>query len=215
MKKLKVIFAIIFASVGLVSCSNDDDNNNNTDLTCIAAATVTASAAQAYTNATDAQKVEKCVAYKTALQAQIATCGDSSGALQLVINSLGDCSSTVNTGITGAITLTAGSSPRTFNINITATTTATGRHIRAEDSAGYSVEFDLANGATGNAALQNFKIRLISTDYFPLAVSEGGNWTSNISMNSATKITGTFYGYVSSSNNATLDLTSGVINLDL
>ena len=212
--KLKLIVATVIVGIGLLSCSADG-NSNTVEISCVAAATNTAIAAEAYSTATDAQKVEKCVAYKVALQAQIASCGDTSGTLQLIINSLGDCTVTTNPGVTGAITVTVGSSPRTFNANIAVTTTGTTRHIYAEDSAGYYIEFDLAPNATGTSALQNFNIHLISSDYNPLAVSGGGNWTSNITLNSATKITGTFNGYVTSSSNATLDLTSGSINLNL
>ena len=212
MMKLKLIIATVLVSVGLLSCSGDD-NNGSVDTSCEDATTATASAAQAYNNATDAEMAAKCVAYKVALEAQIAACGDTSGALQLIIDGLGDCSEAT---ITGSITLTAGSSPRTFNSNITVTTTGNTRHIYAEDSAGYYVEFDLAPGATGTAALQNFNIHLYSSDYNPLAVSEGGNWTSNITLNSATKITGTFNGYVTSpTTGADIDLTSGMINLNL
>jgi len=214
MMKLKLIVATVLVGFGLLSCSGDD-NTNNLEISCVAAVANTASAAEAYSTATDAQKIVKCVAYKAALQVQIASCGDASGALQLIINSLGDCTATTIPGVTGSITVSAGSSPRTFNTNIEVTTTGTIRHIYAEDSAGYYIEFDLALGATGASALQNFNIHLITSDYNPLAVSEGGNWTSNIMLNSATKITGAFNGYVTSSNNATLDLTSGSINLNL
>ena len=213
MKNLKWIAAALFLSITVISCSDDDNNNNNNDLTCTEAAAETATAAQAYANATGGDLATKCVAYKAALNAQIDICGDASGALQLMVDSLGDC--TVETS-TGSITVNAGSSLRTFNMNITVTMNGTSRHIYAEDSAGYYIEFDLAEGATGAAALQNFNIHLISSDYNPLADDEGGNWTSNISVNTATEINGTFNGYVTSpTTGADIDLTSGVINLDL
>ncbi len=203
----------VLVSIVMLSCSSDSDGNP-VDTSCDDATSATFSAALAYTNANEAERVAKCIAYKAALETQIDVCGDTSGALQLVIDSLGNCTEMPNP-VTGSITVTAGSSPRTFNLNLSVTTTGTTQKIYAEDSAGYFIEFDLAVGATGTSALQNFKIRLITSDYSPLAVSEGGNWTSNITVNSATKIAGTFNGYVTSSSNATIDLTSGVINLDL
>ena len=213
MKKLQLIIATLIIGIAVLSCSNDD-NNNNPNLTCTSAAVQTAAAAQAYANATPANFNEKCVAYKAALQAQIVACGDSTGALQLVVNGLGDCSVSA---LTGSITVTAGSSPRNFDSNITVTTTGTTRHIYAEEAtSGYYIEFDLAPGVTGADVIMNFNIHLISSDYNPLPDAEGGNWTSNISVNGATGINGTFNGYVTSpTTGADLDLTSGVINIDL
>ncbi len=213
MMKIKMIIVTVLVGVGLLSCSSTDDGSS-VDLSCEDATSATLTAAQAYSNATDAEIAAKCVAYKVALQAQIEVCGDTTGALQLIINSLGDCSGIENP-ITGSITVTAGSAPRTFNANISITPNGTMNHIYAEDAAGYYIEFDLAVGATGTSAIQNFNIHLITKDYTPLSVEDGGNWTSNITVNSDTKITGTFNGYVSSSDNATIDLTSGMINLDL
>ena len=208
--KLKVMIATMLVSIGMLSCSSDD-GGTSVDSSCEDATSASLSAAMAYNNATDAESAVKCVAYKAALQAQIVACGDASGALQLVINSLGDCS---DDAITGSITVTVGSAPRTFNKNMSITPVGITQHVYAEDSAGYFIEFDLAVNATGTTAIQNFNIHLITKDYTPLSVNEGGNWTSNITVNSDTKITGVFNGYVSSSDNATLDLTSGIINLN-
>ncbi|WP_432670402.1 hypothetical protein [Flavobacterium sp. SM2513] len=212
MMKLKMIIATLLVGLGLLSCSSDS-NGGSVDTSCDDAASATLSAAIAYNNATDAESAAKCVAYKAALEAQIAVCGDTSGALSLIINSLGDCS---DEAVTGSITVTVGSAPRTFNKNISITPVGITQHIYAEDTAGYYIEFDLAVNATGTMAIQNFNIHILSSDYNPLAVSEGGNWTSNITVNSDTKITGTFNGYVTSpTTGADLDLTSGVINLTL
>lgn len=216
MKKLKVIAAALLFGMTMFSCSNDDNDDNN-DLTCDDAQENTLAAAEAYGTATAETQVAKCIAYKAALEAQIDVCGDASGALQLMIDGL-DCTVTTNPGtITGSITVTAGSSPRNFNSNITVTTVGTVRHIYAEEaSTGYFIEFDIAQGATGVDAISNFNIHLISSDYNPLPDDEGGNWTSNITANSATEINGTFFGYVTSpTTGADLDLTSGTINLDL
>ena len=213
MKKLQLIIAAVFFGMTMFSCS-DDNNNNDTELTCEEATAQTAVAANAYADATPANHNEKCVDYKTALEAQIDACGDSSGALQLMIDGLGDCTVA---SLTGSITVTAGSSPRNFNSNITVSTVGNTRHIYAEEaSSGYYIEFDLAPGVTGADVIMNFNIHLISSDYNPLPDDEGGNWTSNISVNSATEINGTFYGYVTSpTTGADIDLTSGVINIDL
>ena len=215
MKKLKLITAALVLGMTVLSCSSDEDNPTP-DMSCSAASANTAIAAQAFSDATDENYVGKCTAYKAALQAQITACGDSSGALQLMIDGLGDCTVTVPTN-SGSITVTAGSSPRNFNSNIMVTTVGTMLHIYAEEAAtGYFIEFDLQQDATGADVIMNFNIRLLSSDYNPLPDSEGGNWTSNITVNSATEINGTFYGYVTSpTTGADIDLTSGVINIDL
>lgn len=214
MMKLKLIVATVLVGVSLLSCSSDD-GGNSVDTSCEEATSATLSAAQAYSNATDAEIVAKCIAYKAALETQIEVCGDTSGALQLIINSLGDCSETTNP-ISGSITVTTGTLPQTFNMNISITPNGTTNHIYAEKSSGDYIEFDLAVGASGTSAIQNFNIHLMSSDYNPLSVDEGGNWTSNITLNSDTKITGTFNGYVTSpTTGADIGLTSGMINLDL
>lgn len=214
MKKLQLLITAVLVGMTMLACSEDNNNNNDSDLTCEDATAQTAVAADAYADATPANYNEKCVAYKAALEAQIVACGDASGALQLMIDGLGDCSVA---SLTGSITVTAGSSPRNFNSNITITTVGATRHIYAEEATtGYYIEFDLAPGVTGADVLMNFNIHLISSDYNPLPDDEGGNWTSNITVNTATEINGTFYGYVTSpTTGADLDLTSGVINIDL
>ncbi len=207
-----MITTVLF-SIVMLSCSSDD-SGTSIDISCEEAIEATLAAELAYDNATDTESAQKCIAYKAALETQIDVCGDTSGALQLVIDSLGNCSELTNP-VTGSITANIGSAPRNFNQNLTVTTVGTTRKIYAEDSAGYHIEFDLAAGATGTSALQNFSFRFISSDFTPLAVSEGGNWTSNITLNSATKITGTFNGIVSSSSNAALEFTSGIININI
>lgn len=215
MKKLKSITAFALFSIAILSCSSDNDNNTPTpDTSCQNAATATATAAQAYAEATPANFAARCVAYKSALQAQISACGDASGELQLTIDDLGDCSVNTNTGV---ITVTAGSSVRTFETNITTTLVGTTLHVRADDDVNSDyIEFDIQQGAIGNDVLSNFNIHLISSDYNPLPDAEGGNWSSNITVNSATEINGTFYGYVTSpTTGADIDLNLGSIDINL
>ena len=80
-------------------CENEPLDNsilqNVSNEDCEQASTTTATTAQAYAEATESNYTEVCSAYKAALTTQIQSCGDSGGALQGLINSLGDCS-TVN-----------------------------------------------------------------------------------------------------------------------
>ncbi|NQY31373.1 MAG: hypothetical protein HRT69_18145 [Flavobacteriaceae bacterium] len=63
---------------------------------CETAQTITQMNAVSYNaaNSSDSNYSELCTDYKNALVAQIASCGDDSGALQNTVNSLGDCSDT-------------------------------------------------------------------------------------------------------------------------
>lgn len=212
MKKLKVFLAFAIVNIALVSCSSNDDNSNNPQVTCDDAIAATAAAAQAYSTATAENFVARCNAYRDALETQIAECGDDSGALQALIDGLGDCTAETSNG---AITVNVGSSARTFD-NITVTTVGSNRHVVAsEDQTSYSIEFDVAQNATGMDIISNFKINLVSPNFIPLPDSEGGNWTSNITVNNATSLNGTFSGIVRNGDNAALELTAGVIDLDL
>lgn len=78
------------------------------------------------------------------------------------------------------------------------------------------IYFEIPVWATEFGKISNFNIHLISSDYNITPVDQGGNWSSNISLNSATTITGTFYGYVTSpTTGADLDLTQGVVSISL
>jgi hypothetical protein len=212
MKTLKLISAILLLTITLFSCSSDSDNNNST---CEDAAAATAAAAQAFNNSTDANRTALCNAYKDALQDQINACGDDSNTLQAIIDDLGDC--TLTPANHGVISVVAGTLTKTFETNITVTTVGTTRQVRAEDNATSDwIYFEVQQGITGTDIISNFNIHLISSDYNPLADDEGGNWSSTITVNSATAINGTFFGYVTSpTTGADLELTSGVIDLDL
>lgn len=211
MKNLKFILGALLMGALVVSCSNDDDNNN--DLTCEEAVEASANAAIAFNAATPAEKEDRCNDYKDALQDQIDVCGDDSGALQDIIDSLGDC--TLDQ-VTGVISVNYGFA-RTFETDITVTTAGNVRHVTAYDNASSDwISFDIQDGATGADVIENFTIHILTSDYHPLPDDEGGNFSSNISVNTANSIDGTFFGIVTSpTTGADVDLTSGVINLDL
>lgn len=211
MKTLKLIAIGLLLATTSFSCSSD---SNDSAPNCEDAAAATIAAAQAFNNATNDNYADLCNDYKDALQDQIDACGDDSGALQAIIDDLGDCTIDTNTGV---ISVTVGSLPRTFETNITITTVGTTRKIRAEDNVSSDwISFEIEQGDTGAGAVSNFTIHMGTSDYNPLPDIDGGNWSSNITVNSATAINGTFFGYVTSpTTGADLDLTSGVIDLDL
>lgn len=197
----------------VLSCSSDD-NNNNPPATCDEAVAATAAAQQAYDEATNENFVQKCNAYKDALEDEIAVCGDESGDLQDIIDGL-DC--TEPTTSNGAITMGVGSAPLAFDV-ITVTTTGTTRHVHGEKSTStsYSIDFDVEVGQTGNNKILNFHLNLLNHDYVPM-VGEvlGVEWTNNVSVNTASQINATFHGYVESDTTINQqEILNGVADID-
>jgi hypothetical protein len=211
MKTLKLISGIVFLVILSFSCSSD---NNTTQPNCDEIIAQTLAAQNAFNNATAANHTELCNAYKAALQNQINSCGDPSGDLQDIIDDLGDCILVV----TPSVTVTVGTLAKTFETNLTVTVVGTTRKVKVYDNVNGTdfVYFEIQQGATGSNIISNFNIHLLSSDYNPTPVIDGGNWMSSITTNTATKITGTFFGYVTSpTTGADLSLTQGVINVNL
>ena len=192
-----------------LGCSSSD-SNSATD--CESLANATDAAEVAYNNATPATLVEKCNAYKTALQNEISGCGDADGTLQSIINGL-DC--TVPS-TTGTLSMNLGSSPLSFDV-LTVTTTGTTRHVHGEKSnTTYEIDFDVEVGQTGANKINNFELRLFSQTFTPLIPAAFGNdWASNINMNSGTSVVGTFHGELANPGQTSAqDLLNGVVNIN-
>lgn len=80
----------------------------DTEAACALAAQNTAEAALAFLGVSNEDFSEVCNAYKTALEAQIAACGDEDGSLQGLIDELGDCvPDMTEEGVVGTWLLTA------------------------------------------------------------------------------------------------------------
>lgn len=217
MKKLQLISSVLFLAIIALSCSSSDGDSTAVPpaQTCAEASTQTAAALQAFDNATNENYGTLCAAYKAALQNQITVCGDPLGTLQDIITDLGDCTLTP---AAPSVTVTVGTLVKTFETNRTITTTGTTRKIKVYDNVNDTdfIYFEIQQGATGANVISNFNIHLLSSDYNPTPVSDGGNWTSNITANTATTITGTFFGYVTSpTTGADLSLTQGSITINL
>jgi hypothetical protein len=211
MKILKLISGVAFLVLLSFSCSSD---NSNTQVNCEEISAQTLASEDAFNNATAANHTELCNAYKAALQNQINSCGDTSGDLQAIIDDLGDCI----LAATPSVTVTVGTLAKTFETNLTVTIVGTTRKVKVYDDVNGTdfVYFEIQQGATGSNIISNFNIHLLSSDYNPMPVIDGGNWTSSITTNTATKITGTFFGYVTSpTTGADLSLTQGSVNVNL
>jgi len=211
MKTLKLITAVSLFSPMIFSCSSDD--NNTSPATCDEAIAASAAAAGAFDAATDENYVQLCNEYKDALEDQIDVCGDDSGDLQDIIDGL-DCTLPTTTG---TISLSVGSAPLVFDM-ITVTTTGTTRHVHGEisNSTSYEIDFDVEVGQTGADKINNFEIRLLSQTYTPsIPAVFGFDWASNITVNSATSVVGTFEGeVVNESETSAQELHDGVIDID-
>ena len=178
-------------------------------------ATIAADAAKTtFENATDDTYEAFCMAYKAALESKIEHCGDEDGSIQTIVDELGDCiDDTVVSN--GEITLSAGSSPQTFDI-ITVeqegdTLKVTGKSS-ANGASNYEVYFEVTEGATGTDIINDsFYLTLIST--FTPSTQGFEDYTSEITNNSTGVVEGTFWGTVVNADNGNLSLTSGVINI--
>tara|TARA_R110002012_G_scaffold206357_1_gene376104 strand:- start:19372 stop:20223 length:852 start_codon:yes stop_codon:yes gene_type:complete len=180
------------------------------DAQCQNAQTASSNAEAAYNiNTTD---TTLCNAYKTALQNEIAACGDTNGSLQDIIDGLGDC--TFGTSGSGDLSVTAG----TLNINFTTNTVDLESGIiivngsNEENGANYFIYFEVMEDATGVDIMQNFMLTLNGGEYFPN--TDGfDDFTNTITVNSGGVIQGTFGGIVTRTDGADLSLSQGLIDL--
>jgi hypothetical protein len=210
MKTRQLIASVFFIALLSVACSNNDSDPSDS---CESLSAATATAFSEYSAATSANLVEKCNAYKVALQNQINGCGDESGALQDQIDGL-DCTLPVTTG---TLSMSLGSAPLEFDV-LTVTTTGTTRHVHGEKSTttSYEINFDVEVGQTGANKINNFELRLFSQTFTPLIPAAFGNdWGSNITVNSGTSVVGTFHGeLVNAGQTSVQDLLNGVVNIN-
>lgn len=104
MKKISILLCL-FVLCSAFQCNDEpiDDELLTQDELCEAAIIRTSEAEQAFSEATDNNFAELCNMYRDMLEAQILTCGDGNGDLQILINQLGDCSQTQNIDCATAI----------------------------------------------------------------------------------------------------------------
>ncbi|MBL0014824.1 MAG: hypothetical protein IPP30_14330 [Flavobacterium sp.] len=211
MRTIKLFSSIALLVILSLACSSSSDSDPAPS--CESLSNATDAAEAAYNAATTATLVEKCNAYKTALQNEINGCGDEFGDLQNLIDGL-DCTLPTTTG---TLSMTVGSAPLVFD-EITVTTTGTTRHVHGEKSntTSYEINFDVEVGQTGANKINNFELRLFSHTYTPMIPSAFGNdWASNITVNSSTSVVGTFHGELESTTAINIqDLVNGVVNIN-
>jgi len=97
MKKRLLPFLSLFTLLTAFTCENEPLEGYNLDtinplpLDCLTATQEYLTAASNFVDATDANYTELCNIYKVALENQIVACGDPTGGIQTLIDSLGDC----------------------------------------------------------------------------------------------------------------------------
>lgn len=210
---MKKLFYWNFLAITLVfaSCSSDDNNDNNNNgngnqTECEIATEATADAKQDYDAATNENFVAMCNAYKAALQNQQEACGDEDGAIQSIIDSLGDCPAP--SVVEGTLSVNAGSMNTVFT---TVNVVREGGMVKVsgESVTGtYTIYFEVAEDATGDNTIQNFEMMLTSV-FTPVE----GEFNSNIETNTDGTLTGTFNGIVKNNDNGHVELTNGIIDL--
>ncbi|SEB38169.1 hypothetical protein SAMN04489761_0313 [Tenacibaculum sp. MAR_2009_124] len=201
-KRIYLNFTLLLLVFSFACCSSENESDN-----CMSIASETATAAENYRND---QNEETCNAYKELLNQQISSCGDESGSLKSLLDELGDCSGAIDEGI---LSVRVGTLIKTFETNISVQVDGSNLLVKAEDDLTDDwVSFELELGATGENKLQNFRIYLISREYYPDS-NVTGTFTSSISINNNDIIEGSFNGPVKANNGAIVSLTIGRIEI--
>ncbi|WP_299121368.1 hypothetical protein [uncultured Winogradskyella sp.] len=209
MKKIVALFCLFSAFI-IFTCDNEPYEDGleelNTNTNCDAQ-TITSNAESVYN--LDPSIVQTCIAYRTALENQIAECGDVDGSLQLIVDDLGHC------GLISAelLKVTVGD----FNIVFTTQIITFENGIITTEgvSSGghYEIFFQVSEGDVGLDSFQNFKIRINDTYYFP-AYPGNNNFTSNTLISTNNSFNATFYGTAASVNGIELTLTQGIVDVN-
>lgn len=183
-------------------------------------ATANANNAEAELNAvpnTDPQYPALCDDYKNALTNQITQCGDADGSIQMIIDSLGDC--TISTSIpSGLISATVGTAAVTYETNITITPIGTTLAVSAEDDqTGSTISFTVEQNSIGVDIITDFMIEIGTGAGFALYVPTTNPmevFTSEITTNNATTMDGTFSGTVQSTGaGPDFEISNGIIDI--
>jgi len=176
---------------------------------CDVAQTAAEEAQIAFSNATDENYEALCMAYKTALENQIAACGDTDGSIQNAIDALGDCT---QAQLDVEITVTVGTLDLEFDMVEVVEDGPILKVSGTSTSNTFMIYFEVEDLLTGVDIIENFVLTTTS-DFFQ---SDQGPepFTSNITINSQGVLQGTFSGLVTNAENANLSLTSGVIDIN-
>lgn len=192
------------------ACSEDDENIDPEN-SCEIAIVATTNAQTELESATDENYTSACTTYKAALEAQIEACGDADGSLQAIIDGLGDCIQEVDDD---KLSVNAGTLPVDFDI---VEVKVIGGLIKVSGTSTFSddtIYFEVAKGAEGETAIQNFEIVLLDKAFYPYNEGSQFDFTSEITTNTTGVLIGSFYNVVTNEDGADVNLTNGTIDLE-
>lgn len=98
MTRLRILFLLFMGILFLTSCGDDEEINSEDNSACITATENATTASNNLDFATSNNYTSLCNNYKAALEEQISECGDDDGNIQNIINDLGDCSTSNESG---------------------------------------------------------------------------------------------------------------------
>lgn len=185
------------------------------DTSCEDASSFVDDAESAYNNNPDS--INLCNSYRSALEELIDSCGDPSGEIQAVIDSLNNCEEDDTQPVPEVeISLTAGTLPIEFDL-VEVVTVGNTLQITGETSAAnnYSIYFEVEEGATGVDIINEAFVLTLSTtdpDYFP-STQGFDDFTSTITENGTGTLVGSFGGVVTNSSGGDLSLSQGTISI--
>ena len=181
---------------------------------CEALANATNLAEVNFNNATDDNYADYCNAYKLALENQIAECGDNDGSLQAIVDDLGECVVNVENP-DQELSLFAGTAPIDFEDISVAVENGMVKVTGVDTSPGsvYSIYFEVPVDTTGEGLINDtFELTLTSV-FYPSELGPPFDFVSNITVNEAGNLVGSFGGVVTNADGGDLSITSGVINI--
>lgn len=166
-------------------------------------------AAAAYNN--DTSNTDLCNAYKTALQNQIDVCGDDNGALQTIIDGLGDCSQNQSNN---TLFLRMGGVDVDFDV-IDVVVEDGLIKISGESTffTSHGLYIEVNPDETGENTFVTFVLTTAMNTLVPYMEGTSYDFSSEVTTNSTGLLIGTFGGTVVNSSGGGVDLTNGQIDI--
>lgn len=183
-------------------CDNDCEN--------AIAATVDAQAVfEAVDVSDEVAYTEACTSYKTALEAQIAACGDDDGSLLSIVLSLGDCSPPEQPG---PLQMTVDGELKNFNTTTVSVSGSTLNVLATDIDTNDTFFFRVVLSQVGVNVLQDELLIIDSVEYNP--VTSGSTvFVDEVTTNESGSLIGTFSGDMISTTGEVLVITDGTFTI--
>ncbi|GGG05803.1 hypothetical protein GCM10011344_02790 [Dokdonia pacifica] len=196
------------------SIQNIINGLNCVDQECADATTATEEALAIFnmTDITDeAAYVEACGNYSLALQDQIIICGDPDGSLQAIVDELGDCSIPEDPG---PVQMTIDEEFKNFNVAEAPINGSTFEVTATDVDTGDTFEFSVTLLQTGENVLQNIVLTIDGVMYNPV-LSGDPQFINEITQNDGEVIIGTFSGPMMNADGDVINITGGIIDIEI